>query len=461
MAAALLAALVLRLPFLGPRFGPDDDEIYTLRFAEELFTRPAPPVAGWPLLFLAVRAALEATAWLEFSLRWFPLASGLAAVVLAARTGASLFGRSAGGFAAWLVALWPWHLYYSGLGRYYAPVFLFSLWFLDRWSAWRRDGEPAWAARSAAAIAAAAAVHPTGLLAATATVADLPALLRRLGRRAWVLLAAGVSLVAAAACALWWEAVSGVVRGATGHGYDAVRFFFGLAFNVHPLVGALALLGIVARGRQAPRAVAAAVLPCLAIGAAASFGLEVQPRYAFVAAPALLLLAAAGGAWLFSPLAGSWRFPVASAALSAALLPGVVSQETDGDRHDWRSAAEFVAPLLDGETVLLSESHALLGTLLWGLDRRLPPGEGDPPFPFAFEEIPPPDAAMRSVERSGRRVVAVVPANVMENLEALGGGSLLDWARRRAAVVARIGRLRWDYHRNELLVLFAERRRRE
>jgi fatty acid desaturase len=121
---ALALASLTRVPFAFG-YGIDDDEFYTTRYALELFDQPTPEAARrYPLSFFAARIGLELFGLSGAALRWLPLVCGLGAVVMLARRGDRLMGARAAGCAAVLLALWPWHQYFSGLGRYYAPLFL-------------------------------------------------------------------------------------------------------------------------------------------------------------------------------------------------------------------------------------------------------------------------------------------------------------------------------------------------
>ncbi|MFH0946675.1 MAG: hypothetical protein V2A76_15885, partial [Planctomycetota bacterium] len=103
---------------------------------------------------------------------------------------------------------------------------------------------------------------------------------------------------------------------------------------------------------------------------------------------------------------------------------------------------------------LYSEGHSLLGYYLYGYDRWLPPGEGDPPFPEPFGESPPPAEQLETLGRFDRRAHFVIPENVFERLADQGDDArALDrFLRSRAVVAHREGVRRLDYHRNVLTV---------
>ncbi len=457
----LLVAVLLRAPFLGGAHGIDDDEFYSLRNSENLLATPTPAaVKAWPVTFAASRAVTEVCGLSPFSLRLLPFLCGVLAPLLLFRIGRRFVGPRAALLAALLLAVWPWHQYYSGLARYYAPLFLFSLLVLDRLDRLLTGPRRGDAAAFVLWLVLAMATHSTGILAVGGAVVALRSA-RRL-RRGAVLLMFG-AVVALAATVFLVPSLSGpilhVISGAGGHGYDAVHFAMSLAMNVTPLVGLLAIAGAVTlvarRGERSAFLVASAAAPVAAlVGLVLVGGVEVQARYAMAGMPAVLLLAGAGAARLLGPLFDAGRLPRLAAAgvLVVPLLPGAASNLIDGNRHDVAGAARRLAEDLDAETIVFAEGHSLYVMELWGLDRRLPPGEGDPPFPRELEESPPTEEQLRAVARHRGGTRFALPDNVFETLPERGEASYQAWLRERTVVVDRIGRRRLDYPRNVITI---------
>lgn len=125
------------------------DEVDSLRFA----TRPLPgvlsaftrPGENGPLFYLLLRPWLAAAGHSEFALRFPSILMGVLAVALIFLWGKYLFGRGVGGLlAALLLAVNPYHVWYSQEARMYALVvalILLSLWWfkeaLERGRWWR------------------------------------------------------------------------------------------------------------------------------------------------------------------------------------------------------------------------------------------------------------------------------------------------------------------------------------
>ena len=468
----LLVALAVRLPFLGDGYGIDDDEFYSLRNSEELLATPTPPaVKAWPVTFTAARAMTELVGLSPLSLRWLPFVCGLLAPLMVFRIGRRFVSPRAALLAAALVALWPWHQYYSGLARYYSPLFLWALLILDRLDRVLTAPRRGDVAALILLLLLAAATHTTGVLAVGGGLVALGGV-RRLSRRGLAVLVGGVVTLGGVIAAV--PALSGPVRhvlsGAGGFGYGVVQFAMSLALNVTPLLGVLATLGAVALlaerrdGSRAFYLTAAAVAPAAALlGLAVVAGVDVQARYAMAGMPALVLLAGAGADRMLTPLLAPAAGPVVRAAAVGAVLvpflPSALSNLIDGNRHDVPAAAEHLAAALDDEEHLFAEGHSLYVMTIWGLDRRLPPGVGEPPFPRALEESPPTAAQLDAIDARDRDARFVLPDNVFETLASRGedAAGFGAWLRRRAVVERRIGERRLDYHRNVLTVYRSRR----
>lgn len=454
----LLVAAAFRLPFLW-QFGIDDDEYYSLRNSEQLLQDPVPDaVAAWPVTFAVARLFTELFGLSPFSLRLFSVACGILAPWLLYRIGRRHVGADGAFLAALLTAVWPWHQYFSGLARYYSPLFLFALLLADRLHrALTRPRSADWAL-VVVLVLLSALTHTTGLLALGGGVAF--ALGRGLGaltRRGALLLLLGAAACGAAVLTVppLADPVLRVISGRGGHGYDAAHFVMSLSFNLSPVLALLAALGAAALWRARRQGAwflgLTAAAPIVVLCVLVLFGVGVQPRYAMAGMPALVLLAGAGAARLVAGLPrGLPRLAVVGAVLLPG-LPGVASNLMDGNRHDVRGAAAWLERRLAPGDTLFAEGHSLLGYYLWGFERRLPPGLGEPPFPDAFVEFPPSTGQREVLELVRPRVRFVVQDNQFENPAVVDAG-FRRWLRDHAVVEARFGSRRLDYHRNLLAI---------
>ncbi len=130
------------------------DEVDSLRFATRAlpqvlaaFTRPG---ENGPLFYLLLRPWLAAAGHSEFALRFPSAVMGALAIPIIFLWGKSLFGRKAGVWggllAALLLAVNPYHVWYSQEARMYALIvvtILLSLWFFK--GGMEKGGWPRWA----------------------------------------------------------------------------------------------------------------------------------------------------------------------------------------------------------------------------------------------------------------------------------------------------------------------------
>lgn len=109
-------------------FPLEGDELYTFFEATHLFaTNLQPGIEARPLYYLLQHALF----WLgpdrhPAMLRALPLVFGVAGVWATWRLGREVSGSLAGGVAATMAAISPWHLYVSGMARYWSLVYLLA-----------------------------------------------------------------------------------------------------------------------------------------------------------------------------------------------------------------------------------------------------------------------------------------------------------------------------------------------
>jgi Dolichyl-phosphate-mannose-protein mannosyltransferase len=122
----LLLAAALRIHGLGS-FALEQDELYTIQEGTELFdTLAQPGISARPLYYLIVHPLLI---WLPHTpvlLRLPALIFGIAGVFVAWWLARRTLGRTAGIAAAVFTAISPWHMYASGMARYWSLVFLLA-----------------------------------------------------------------------------------------------------------------------------------------------------------------------------------------------------------------------------------------------------------------------------------------------------------------------------------------------
>lgn len=264
----------------------------------------------------------------EWTARLPTAVMGILTIPLLALASRPVLGNRAAGLLAVLLAVSPWHLYWSQAARFYIPQFLFYNLSLALYFGATRPLRPARFAAAMACFVIAFMCQPTSLILGLVFAADWAAgLVRRrpvrLGLSGW-----SAVLVAAGACAAL--AVADRVTGrATLHQaltnemmQSPAGVIAAAAYLIWPTVAVLAALSGVWLWSRRPRLAlylgAGAVIP-IALFAALSAVAPVGSRYTFVALYCWLALAAVGAdrAWrVLLPRAG----PALAAAPAAMLL---------------------------------------------------------------------------------------------------------------------------------------------
>ena len=130
-----LLAAALRLSHLGDKsFWFDECFTYTVTLVPLKNSLSALLVAGIysPLYFLLLRPLTGLAGTSEYAFRFLSAAFGVLTVPVIYRLGLRLAGRTAGVVAAFLLAVCPFHVWYSQDARMYAPMLFFSLVAMDR-----------------------------------------------------------------------------------------------------------------------------------------------------------------------------------------------------------------------------------------------------------------------------------------------------------------------------------------
>lgn len=351
------------------------DELYTVRSASNLargqwqWTK----VLGYVPAYLGLTtagvdaAALETEhpgGWLDAGVteRIVRLPSaliGIATIPILALASRRVLGWRAAGILAVLLALSPWHLYWSQAARYYVPQFLFYNLALILYIGGTRPADPMRLAGAAAAFVVAFMIQPTALVLGGVIAADwaVCALRRRplcVGRSGWA-----AATTAAAACAglSLADALRGADNLATALSNDLMLSPAGLiaaaAYQIWPAVAAFAALSGLWLWTRRPRLAAVlgagAVLPIIAFAGLSTVA-PVGSRYAFVCLFCWLALAAIGAdrAWrALLPRTGPALAAAPAAVLAVGSLLGcAIYFNSEGNFHArWGDAARAVAAL--------------------------------------------------------------------------------------------------------------------
>ena len=312
-----ILAAGLRLPRLGS-WSMWEDELYTARTCSHLFevylskrlgyvpTAAALWLSGVDPLSIPSEQPEQwrAMGVTEFPMRIASCLIGIATIPLLGLAGARLLGARAAGIAALLLAIAPWHIYWSQAARFYTQQFLFyNLALIFYFVATQHGSRPRLVWAMVFAVLGFLSQPPALVIAAIFAADWLIALLRgrpvRLGRSGWLTL-----IIALGACVVivGYDIASDVHEwGKLGKplGHTPSVLVLGTVWQVTPALAAFAVLSGLAIWRHHSRlaiylllaaVVPAAVLVIMYLG----FENYVHTRYAFVSLYAWVALAAVG-----------------------------------------------------------------------------------------------------------------------------------------------------------------------
>ena len=327
----------------------------------------------YPLTFFLLRSLIDFAGLQEneWSMRLPFALVGIATVPLLASCGRQLVGPGAAVLSAWLLALHPWHVFWSQNARGYVLVVLAAVLAADR----ARELVQTYRVRDAVLLGAAVLLgvisHPTGAMLAIAVVAVF--VVRRALR--WRLRTRWIAAIVAP-LVLWYLPVvaehffSDFMKSKRGASTD--HFLRTSAFYFRPALLLLAVAGGVLfepRARLGKLLLASFALAPFAVMLPMSDEVKVTARFAICALPALVWLAAAACTQLAAMLWNNLQVPARGRLLAAAMLPllfgGELMQQLvdyytvqHGQRGVWREAADFLRRRFDGAPMrVLTVNH--------------------------------------------------------------------------------------------------------
>ena len=328
-----------------------------------------------PLYFLLVRLLLTFAGISEYAARFLSAALGVMTVPVIYQVGRRFGGESVGIVAALLLAVNPFHVWYSQEARTYAPMLLFSLAAMDRFILLLR-GRRAWGSFIACSAPAYAMFYASTLLIYVQLVCLLPHLRRTRLVRGWFL-AQATALVPLAlwmipyyvARGVWPAGLRWIPRpGPLAPLYTLWNF---TTIDVETLTPAVALLaagtalvfaaGLFPWSEERRRLVWWLALP---IGFVFLLSLRrpyYADRYLLTTLPAYLLLLALG---ITARRAAIWRLLTASVVL-AAMGWGTLRLYTDPHfvKEDWRGVTAAIETELASTDIVVMEGAAgIIGT---------------------------------------------------------------------------------------------------
>ena len=315
-------------------------------------------ISDWPALGVSERGARLGAAWV-----------GVLSVPVLGLLARPVFGGGAAGAAALLLAILPWHLYWSQMARFYTTQFLFANVFVLLLARGLVSGRRLHLALAGAAGVLAYLSHPTALLVVAACIAPLalawlarvaPPRLAAVVRLPFPHLVAGLVTLAAlsGACLLllllkeFDPSVSGSLGQFSGQSWDPSlpTLLLGTVLRLEPVIFAAGIAWVVvALRRRDPTAIlvgSVAVLVPLAVLLLKPI-FPVGPRYYFPCLFAWILLAALWAAEVERRLRDGAGAAVAAAGLAVLLVAVgfnsyLYARDGAGGRARWREAYAYV-----------------------------------------------------------------------------------------------------------------------
>jgi hypothetical protein len=361
LGAILLLAASLRLVGLRSNIFAQD-ELYTVIESTKLFhSSLRPGIGARPLYYLLEHVLLGVRPPTPLALRVVPFVFGVLGVWLTWLVGKIVIGEVAGLLAAFLLAISPWHLFASGMARYWSLVYLLTaLGYLALHRAEQRGRTQDYVVAVTVWVLA-AATHPTILFPFVGAVLALRLVQpdgqigwRWPSRQAWKALWVPLALcLLAGYAALVLSGNGAAVRNFAGRGSLAtLRLLPAMVQWMTPTTFVLGAVGALAMARLGSNAGRRrwglmAVLGCgsaMTLLVVASTVTDVYADYGMAMLPLLMV---SGGALVqlgYEGMSAS-RGPFAGAVtvlLAAGILPESVSHLSDGTRFDYRSAFQFI-----------------------------------------------------------------------------------------------------------------------
>ena len=352
----LAIGLALRLRGLAT-FPLEQDELYTRIESTMLWHSPlVPGIEARPLYFLLHHFWLAL--WPSDSAlvaRLPALVFGVLGLFVTHRLAREVSGTTAAAVAIVLAAVSPWHLYASGMARYWSLVYLLETAFAYAlWRAYRADSKRQYLA-ALVLLVAGTLTHPSFLFAAVGVAAGITLVDPERRRLVWPSRVAWrwLWLPSAGALAIYYGTLvlssgAGTVRNAGVLRPEALaRLIPAVVQWVTPGVliagGAWALVVVVTgsglRRRWAGMALGAMVTGLFLLGLSGSFT-SAYADYAIGVLPFVFVSCGLLVAEIRTvDRAKSWPIQaVVTAALVASVAPSTVSHLMDGTRHDLRPA---------------------------------------------------------------------------------------------------------------------------
>lgn len=453
IAAITLLGVALRL-YRFSEWGLAGDEVYTLRDSTDR-TRLLGPK---PLIFMLNHYLVGSwTSLDETGLRILPVLFGALAIPALYVATAALVGRRAGLYTALLLAVNPWHIYWSQFARYYSLVFLCTGLAIAAWILAERKRSPRLVIPAAVFSLAAVLAHPSS--AVTLGGLGVWALwllgvhFRRrpsLHASKWTLGGLAILILVAIAGARYllpilasWFSMDhdwghrGIMMLAS--------FSDGISISIILCAAAGGVLLLRADRELLVPLAGTILVPAVVLGLL-SYLVPVSNSYLYAAAPSIFVLAGVGLARISSAVPDRIDRSIASVLLVSLIVAGGIprlwSHYRDGSRPDIRGAATLVASLAPASDLILADEP-------WAFRHYLPTHQVEPlrRDPYHLDQAREHDL----VELRGSAVWLLEIQRERGGFNERAAGEARRWIRDNCLLERSFGLPRLDYKRDRVL----------
>lgn len=317
----------------------------------------------YPLSYILIGLSIDQFGISEWSARIIPALFGIVTPVIVYLLSRRIFGETAAIAGAVIVAISPWHLYWSQMARFYTMTVFFSSVSLLVLHKGLEEGRRSWIGASGILMALGVLSHYSAflVLAAVAVYVSLILLLRWPRPKGLTLINSLLYLAPfiLGAILLGSRAHSLLAKYAGGHPtgthivdpvHAAAYMIFSIGYRLEPVVALFAVVGIWIglrrRDRGALLLTTAVVIPTLLMIIAGMLS-HAENRYAFVILPAGALLAGLAVAGISDIL---WPKAKALAVVTLLALTFPLIQHDalyfssvyNGERWNYRGAAQYI-----------------------------------------------------------------------------------------------------------------------
>lgn len=469
-----LLGLVLRAAYISC-WSLSGDEWYTFEHSLKIFDGETPiknlssGVKFYPLIYLITRLESVLFGLSELSIRIVPcLLGALAPPVFYCLTKKSA-DESSALYGALFIAISPWLVLYSQTARFYSGVFLFGTLSIFHLYQGIAENHRKKVLSGTLFLAIAMLFHPSAVTILLVNLVFIftikrvhpsaPPIAFKRYLPIWTLLII-ITLAPLLNLKAFMDTVVSGVSNNPNWAYSTLHLLLGLIQNAGYGFFLTAVFGGVALFMN-HRVLGFYLILCFGGSlfcylVMSIFGISTHQRYLMPIMPAFFLLAGYGCAYITQGLWKKNKALYAGAVLVVLFpcLPSLISYYKDGNRMDFKGAADYIARRLNSTDLIFCESHKILEHYLNSNVKR---GSADTIKDNQIIEtsLELKGQKLETLIETSKRIWVVVPERRFETEEFLDP-QLTDFIKKRCVLETHIFKPRFDYHQNVLRIYLFE-----